>query len=256
MLDFIWLIVIIQQFWGVVLFMSIYDMNKEVLNMKKIRIAIDGPAGAGKSSVSMLVAGSLGYSYVDTGAIYRGVAYAMGNRVKIENVDKIKDILKNFSVSFKMINGVNHIYLDNKDITAYIRSEKISMLASSVSALSFVRSALMELQKQFARKGGVVMEGRDIGTVIMPDAELKIFLSASLKNRAQRRLSDLEKKGVKLSLEKLVKEIEKRDKDDSQRKTAPLKQADDAVFIDNTDMDLTQTAEFIVKKAKEIIGAH
>jgi cytidylate kinase len=223
--------------------------------MKKIRIAIDGPAGAGKSSVSMLVAESLGYSYVDTGAIYRSVAYAMGNDVKIEDEDKIRAILDNFNVSFKMIDGLNHVYLNGKDITSFIRTEKVSMMASTVSALPFVRAALLELQKQFGRQGGVVMEGRDIGTVIMPDAELKIFLTASPRNRANRRLGDLEKKGVKISLEELIEEIKKRDKQDSERKIAPLKQADDAVLLDNTEMDLAQTAEFIVKKAEKLAGA-
>ncbi len=222
--------------------------------MKKIRIAIDGPAGAGKSSVSMLVAEKLGYSYIDTGAIYRSVAYAMGEKnVKIEEEDKIRDILKDFDVSFKMIDGLNHVYLNGEDITSFIRTEKVSMLASTSSALPFVREALFELQKQFGRQGGVVMEGRDIGTVIMPDAELKIFLTASPKNRAQRRLGDLEKKGVKISLEELIEEIKKRDKQDSERKIAPLKQADDAVLLDNTEMNLAQTADFIVEKAQEIV---
>ena len=222
--------------------------------MKRIRIAIDGPAGAGKSSVSMLVAEKLGYSYIDTGAIYRSVAYAMGEKnVKIEEEDKIRDILKDFDVSFKMIDGLNHVYLNGEDITSFIRTEKVSMLASTSSALPFVREALFELQKQFGRQGGVVMEGRDIGTVIMPDAELKIFLTASPKNRAQRRLGDLEKKGVKISLEELIEEIKKRDKQDSERKIAPLKQADDAVLLDNTEMNLAQTADFIVEKAQEIV---
>ena len=222
--------------------------------MKRIRIAIDGPAGAGKSSVSMLVAEKLGYSYIDTGAIYRSVAYAMGEKnVKIEEEDKIRDILKDFDVNFKMVDGLNHVYLNGEDITSFIRTEKVSMLASTSSALPFVREALFELQKQFGRQGGVVMEGRDIGTVIMPDAELKIFLTASPKNRAQRRLGDLEKKGVKISLEELIEEIKKRDKQDSERKIAPLKQADDAVLLDNTEMNLAQTADFIVEKAQEIV---
>jgi len=224
--------------------------------MKKIRIAIDGPAGAGKSSVSMLVAESLGYSYVDTGAIYRSVAYAMGEKsVKIEEEDKIRSILENFDVSFKMIDGLNHVYLNGKDITSFIRTEKVSMMASTSSALPFVRAALFELQKKFGRQGGVVMEGRDIGTVIMPDAELKIFLTASPSNRAKRRLGDLEKKGVKITLEELIEEIEKRDKQDSERKIAPLKQADDAVLLDNTELNLVQTAEFIVKKAEKLAEA-
>jgi len=219
--------------------------------MKKIRIAIDGPAGAGKSSVSRLVAGKLGYQYIDTGAIYRSLAYAMNEKVKLEDHGGIKNILKDFDVTFKMEDDVNHVFLNGEDITPFIRTEKVSMLASSVSALPFVRESLLDMQKRFAREGGVVMEGRDIGTVIIPDAELKVFLTASPVKRAARRLSELHEKGINASFEELVKEIMKRDEQDSNRLAAPLKKADDCVLVDNSDIDLNETAELIVKYALE-----
>ncbi len=219
--------------------------------MKKIRIAIDGPAGAGKSSVSRMVAGLLGYQYVDTGAIYRSLAYAMNDTVKLEDHAGIRQLLDNFDVSFSMEDDVNHIFLNGEDITPFIRTEKVSMLASSVSALSFVREALLEMQKRYARAGGVVMEGRDIGTVIIPDAELKIFLTASPEKRAARRMLELKQKGVEITMENLVEEIKRRDDQDSKRAIAPLKIAVDGVLVDNSDIDLFETAELIVKYARE-----
>ncbi|HNW16119.1 MAG TPA: (d)CMP kinase [bacterium] len=219
--------------------------------MKKIRIAIDGPAGAGKSSVSRMVAGLLGYQYVDTGAIYRSLAYAMNDTVKLEDHAEIRQLLDNFDVSFRMKDDVNHIFLNGEDITPFIRTEKVSMLASSVSALPFVREALLEMQKRYARAGGVVMEGRDIGTVIIPDAELKIFLTASPEKRAARRMLELKQKGVEITMENLVEEIKRRDDQDSKRAIAPLKIAVDGVLVDNSDIDLFETAELIVKYARE-----
>ncbi|HPG36073.1 MAG TPA: (d)CMP kinase [bacterium] len=219
--------------------------------MKKIRIAIDGPAGAGKSSVSRMVAGLLGYQYVDTGAIYRSLAYAMNETVKLEDHAGIRQLLDNFDVSFSMEDDVNHIFLNGEDITPFIRTEKVSMLASSVSALPFVREALLEMQKRYARAGGVVMEGRDIGTVIIPDAELKIFLTASPEKRAARRMLELKAKGVEITMENLVEEIKRRDDQDSKRAIAPLKIAVDGVLVDNSDIDLFETAELIVKYARE-----
>lgn len=219
--------------------------------MKKIRIAIDGPAGAGKSSVSRMVAGLLGYQYVDTGAIYRSLAYAMNETVKLEDHAGIRQLLDNFDVSFRMEDDVNHIFLNGEDITPFIRTEKVSMLASSVSALPFVREALLEMQKKHAMSGGVVMEGRDIGTVIIPDAELKIFLTASPEKRAARRMLELKAKGVEITMENLVEEIKRRDDQDSKRAIAPLKIAHDGVLVDNSDIDLFETAELIVKYARE-----
>lgn len=219
--------------------------------MKKIRIAIDGPAGAGKSSVSRLVADKLGYQYIDTGAIYRCLALLMNDSITLSNLDGIRQLLKDFNVSFKIVEGTNRVYLNKKDVSGEIRTEKISMLASSVSAIPFVREALLSMQKEYAMEGGVVMEGRDIGTVIIPDAELKIFLTASPEKRAGRRMLDLKAKGAEMPFEKLVEEIKRRDEQDANRKTAPLKKADDAILVDNTNIDLVKTADIIVGYVKE-----
>lgn len=220
------------------------------VTMKKIRVAIDGPAGAGKSSVSRLTAERLGYSYIDTGAIYRALAFFMGDTA-VEEHDKIRELLKNFEVSFRISDGVNHVFLNGNDITAEIRTENISRKASSISAIPFVREALFEMQRKYAETGGVVMEGRDIGTVIMPDAELKIFLTASPEKRAKRRMLELEAKGQKVDFDELVKEIKERDFRDSNRAVSPLKQADDAVLVDNSGINLEQTVDVIVKYAEE-----
>lgn len=219
--------------------------------MKKIRIAIDGPAGAGKSSVSRLVADKLGYEYIDTGAIYRCLALRMNDKVELEDTEGIKGILTDFDVSFRIVDGINRVYINTLDVTGEIRTEKISMLASSVSALPFVRDALFSMQKRYAAKGGVVMEGRDIGTIIMPEAELKIFLTASPEKRAGRRMLDLKAKGAEIPFEKLVEEIKKRDEQDAGRKIAPLKKADDAILVDNTNIDLVKTADIIAAYANE-----
>jgi cytidylate kinase len=175
----------------------------------------------------------------------------MNETVKLEDHAEIRQLLDNFDVSFRMKDDVNHIFLNGEDITPFIRTEKVSMLASSVSALPFVREALLEMQKRYARAGGVVMEGRDIGTVIIPDAELKIFLTASPEKRAARRMLELKQKGVEITMENLVEEIKRRDDQDSKRAIAPLKIAVDGVLVDNSDIDLFETAELIVKYARE-----
>lgn len=216
-----------------------------------IRVAIDGPAGAGKSSVSKMVAERLGYKYVDTGSLYRTVAAVMLRKgVKLDDEKGINTILGDFKINFKMEKGVNRIYLNGAEMTKDIRTEPVSMLASSVSAIPFVRKALFDMQRKFADEGNVVMEGRDIGTVIMPDAELKIFLTASPENRAARRLKDLEARGEKKSLEELAAEIRKRDEQDANREVAPLKPAADSILLDNSDMNLEETADYIVNIAK------
>jgi CMP/dCMP kinase len=224
--------------------------------MKKIRIAIDGPAGAGKSSVSKLVAQKMEYSYVDTGAIYRSLALIMLKKgISLEKELLIERELKSFEISFKMEDGINRVSVNGEDVTPDIRTEEVSMLASSVSAIPFVRKGLFDIQRAYARNGGVVMEGRDIGTVIMPEAELKIFLTANPLKRAERRLIDLKAKGVAdITLEALAEEIRKRDEQDSNREIAPLKPAYDSVVVDNSDIDLDQTAEKIVAFALERSG--
>ncbi len=221
--------------------------------MNTVRIAIDGPAGAGKSSVSKILAERLGISYIDTGALYRCVAFEMlMNDVGLDDHRGIRRILGDLRISFKMENGRNLVFLNGREVTAQIRTEQVGMLASTVSALPFVREALFAMQRRYAEKGGVVMEGRDIGTVIMPEADLKVFLTARPESRAERRLADIRAAGKEeKSYEDLLEEIHRRDAQDSEREVCPLRPAEDAVLLDNSSLTLEQTAERIIALLKE-----
>lgn len=223
--------------------------------MKRIRIAIDGPAGSGKSSVSKMVAAELDYRYVDTGALYRVVALLLFEQDGTpDNEQLLREILSTITIDYKMQEGINHIIANGRDVTPFIRSNEVSMLASTVSAIPFVRAALLGIQQDFALQDGVVMEGRDIGTVIMPHAELKIFLVADAAIRAKRRIKQLQKKGVDTPpLNEMIAEIERRDHQDSTREIAPLKQADDGFLLNNSTIDLKQTAAEIICLAHKII---
>ncbi len=220
--------------------------------MTKLRIAIDGPAGAGKSSVSKLLAERLNLSYIDTGALYRCVAFEMiMNAVGLDDERGIRRILSDLKITFKMENGKNLVFLGGRDVTAQIRTEQVGMLASTASALPFVREALFAMQRRYAEKGAVVMEGRDIGTVIMPEAQIKIFLTAQPESRADRRMSDIKAAGQEKDYNELLDEIRRRDDQDTQREACPLRPADDAILLDNSKMDLEQTAAFIIDLAKK-----
>ncbi len=215
-----------------------------------LRIAIDGPAGAGKSTVSRLVAERLSLSYVDTGAMYRCVALLfLESGIDFGDHAAVKNLLNSMDLSFSIEKGINRLYLSGRDVTEDIRKESVSMTASKVSAIPEVRNELFNLQRDFASRGGVVMEGRDIGTVIMPDADLKIFLTASAEQRAKRRLKDLEARGEKKSLDELAAEILQRDEQDRNREVAPLVQAGDAVVVDNSQINLQETADLIADLA-------
>ncbi|HOW51712.1 MAG TPA: (d)CMP kinase [bacterium] len=220
--------------------------------MTKLRIAIDGPAGAGKSSVSKLLAERLNLSYIDTGALYRCVAFEMiMNDIGLDDEPGIRRILADLKITFKMENGRNLVFLGGRDVTAQIRTEQVGMLASTASALPFVREALFAMQRRYAEKGAVVMEGRDIGTVIMPEAQIKIFLTAKPESRADRRMLDIKTAGGQKDYNELLDEIRRRDDQDTQREACPLRPAEDAILLDNSQMDLEQTAAFIVDIAKK-----
>ena len=220
--------------------------------MTKLRIAIDGPAGAGKSSVSKLLAERLNLSYIDTGALYRCVAFEMiMNDIGLDDERGIRRILADLKITFKMENGRNLVFLGGRDVTAQIRTEQVGMLASTASALPFVREALFAMQRRYAEKGAVVMEGRDIGTVIMPEAQIKIFLTAKPESRADRRMLDIKTAGGQKDYNELLDEIRRRDDQDTQREACPLRPAEDAILLDNSQMDLEQTAAFIVDIAKK-----
>lgn len=214
-------------------------------------IAIDGPAGAGKSTIAKKVAKELGYIYVDTGALYRGMAvYFLENGVKPEETKKIAELCKNVSVTLKYEEGVQQVYLNGENVTSKLREEAVGNMASASAAIGEVRAQLLELQRNLAKEENVVMDGRDIGTNVLPDAETKIYLTASVETRANRRFLELKEKGTECVLEEIAKDIEERDYRDMHRDVAPLKQAEDAVYVDSSDMTIAEVVETILKHCK------
>ena len=203
--------------------------------MKHVAIAIDGPAGAGKSTMARACAKALGYLYVDTGAIYRTVGYYMRLMgIGPKDRDGIARLIDEVNIRIQYEDGVQHMILNGTDVTDEIRTPEMSMYASGVSAQPCVRAFLLDMQRELARTQNVVMDGRDIGTVVLPDAQVKIFLTADVRVRAERRLAELQAKGEKTSLQKVLAEMQTRDKQDSERAAAPLRQAKDAVLLDTS----------------------
>ncbi len=220
-----------------------------------INVAIDGPAGAGKSTVARRAAESLGYIYVDTGALYRTVGLKFSRTgTDISSDDAVKKLLCETAVDIRFISGEQHVFLDGEDVSGLIRTPEASMMASAVSAKPSVREFLLEMQRKLARENNVIMDGRDIGTVVLPDADVKIFLTASVKVRAERRLKELREKGENVTLQEVCADIEKRDYNDMNRAAAPLKQADDAVLADTSELDLCDSAALVVSIIKERVG--
>lgn len=216
-----------------------------------INIAIDGPAGAGKSTIAKMVSAEMGYIYVDTGALYRTVAlYITENGIADE---KIEESLGGADASLKFIGGVQRVFLGDRDVSDLIRTPEISMAASRTSAIPAVRAYLFELQKKIARENNVIMDGRDIGTVVLPDADVKIFLTASAEERANRRFKELSEKPDCPAYEEILRDIIQRDYQDMNRETAPLKQAEDAVLVDTTELTLEQSAQRIAEIIREKI---
>ncbi|WP_461815814.1 (d)CMP kinase [Faecalimonas sp.] len=214
-------------------------------------IAIDGPAGAGKSTIAKKVAKELGYIYVDTGALYRGMAvYFLENGVSTEQIDKIGLMCKDAVVTLGYEEGVQQVYLNGENISGKLREEEVGKMASVSSAIKEVRMQLLELQRDLALKENVVMDGRDIGTNVLPNAETKIYLTASVETRAKRRFLELQEKGIPCVLEKIAKDIEDRDYRDMNREVAPLKQAKDAVYIDSSEMSIDEVVAEILKHCK------
>ena len=204
-----------------------------------MRIAIDGPVGAGKSTVARGAAERLGFLYIDTGAMYRAIGvYAMQNGVSPKDAVAVEALLPSITLTFGHLNGEQHVYINGADMFPYIRTPEASMAASDVSAQPPVRAFLLEQQRAIARERSVVMDGRDIGTVVLPDAECKIFLTADPKVRAMRRWKELQAKGSDVPFEEVLADLEKRDHQDSTRAIAPLRPADDAVILDCTELDL------------------
>ncbi len=218
-----------------------------------INIAIDGPAGAGKSTIARRAAAELGYIYVDTGALYRSVAYfCISNGVDVRNAESVTAALRDIYPELRFIDGVQHVFVNDNDVSDKIRTPEVSMGASAVSAIPAVRSFLFDLQKKIAAENNVIMDGRDIGTVVLPEAQLKIFLTASPEARADRRYLELKDKPDAPSYEEVLADIIKRDHDDSTREIAPLKQADDAVLCDTTKLTLEQSVDKIIAMIKNV----
>ncbi|MBQ3355797.1 MAG: (d)CMP kinase [Oscillospiraceae bacterium] len=221
---------------------------------KVYSVAIDGPAGAGKSTMARRAAAELNFVYVDTGAIYRTIAYAvLNNGILPEETDKIDALLPQLKVKLSWKDGVQHMYLNGADVSKKIRLPEVSSMASKVSALPSVRAFLLDTQRNVAKTNSVIMDGRDIGTVVLPDADVKIYLSASAEVRAKRRFLELQEQGRSDSYEDVLKDMIERDYRDMHRQVAPLKQADDAVLLDTSDLSLEDSVAALLHIIRERI---
>ncbi len=217
-----------------------------------VNIAIDGPAGAGKSSTAKLVAKKLGYIYVDTGALYRTVGlYSIRKGIDTKNAEKVIATLPDIKVELKFVDGAQHVFLNGEDVSEAIRTPEASMGASNVSAIPKVREFLFDLQRKIAAENDCIMDGRDIGTVVLPNADVKIFLTTSVEERANRRYKEMIEKGEEADYNDILEDIKKRDYQDSHREIAPLKQADDAIYVDNGGYNLEDGAEDLLRIIKE-----
>ena len=217
-----------------------------------INVAIDGPAGAGKSTIARAAAKELGFIYVDTGALYRAVGvYCLRKEITTTDADGVGAVLNEINVELKFIDGVQHVYLNGDDVSTEIRLPEASMAASNVSAIPSVRAFLFDLQRDIAAKNNCIMDGRDIGTVVLPNAKVKIFLTADPEERAMRRFKELEEKGSTVTYQEVLDDLKVRDYNDSHREIAPLKPAEDSVVINTTGNTLEQSIDLIVRTIKE-----
>lgn len=219
-----------------------------------VNVAIDGPAGAGKSTVARAAAKALGYIYVDTGALYRAVGvYALRNKIETTDTENVAAALKNITVELKFIDGVQHVFLNADDVSEEIRLPEASMAASNVSTIPAVRAFLFDLQRDIAAKNNCLMDGRDIGTVVLPDAQVKIFLTADDEERAMRRYKELTEKGSKVTFKEVLDDLRQRDYNDSHREIAPLKPAEDSIVVNTTGLSLQGSVDAVINTIKEKI---
>lgn len=217
-----------------------------------MNVAIDGPAGAGKSTIARAAAKKLGFIYVDTGALYRAVGvYSLRNGLDTENPETVEGTLPHIQVELQFQDGVQHVLLNGEDVSEEIRTPQASMAASAVSAVPAVRRFLFDLQREIAAKNDCIMDGRDIGTVVLPQAEVKIFLTASPETRAMRRFKELQEKGAPDTYEAVLADLKQRDYNDSHRAVAPLKPAEDSVLVDTSALTLSQSVEKVLEVIKE-----
>ncbi|MTD30076.1 (d)CMP kinase [Planomicrobium sp. YIM 101495] len=218
----------------------------------QIQIAIDGPAAAGKSTIAKIVAGRLGYVYIDTGAMYRAITLkALNKGIDLSSNEKIGALLESTDIDLQPSDSGQLVFLDGDNVTEAIRSQAVTAAVSEISAHESVRMQMAELQQRLAEGRGVVMDGRDIGTHVLPAAQLKVFMSASVEERARRRFAENGLRGIETPLVELQAEIAARDKMDSERKVAPLKQAEDAIYLDTTELSIEQAADEILALAEE-----
>ena len=220
--------------------------------MKNLVVAIDGPAGAGKSTVAQLAARKLGCTYIDTGAMYRAVAWKTLQRKQPVTDELILDVVKDVHVELAYVEGKTTVSVDGTDVTGEIRTPEVTAIVSQVAALGPVRSRMVELQRRMAAKGSVLMDGRDIATSVLPDANVKIFLTASIEERARRRFKEMQEKGYNVSLEELQKDIAARDKADSEREITPLVQAPDAELLDTSNMGIDEVVQAIIDRCSRV----
>ena len=220
-----------------------------------INVAIDGPAGAGKSTIAKRIAGDMEYLYIDTGAMYRTLAYkAIKNGIEIKDEQSVTAMLSDTKLDIVYSGGMQRMLADGIDVTDCIRTPEVSAGASDISAIPFVRKWLLDTQRSLAENNNCLMDGRDIGTVVLPDADVKIFLTASPETRAQRRFDELKEKGLDVTYQKVLEDMKERDKNDSTRACAPLKQADDAVFVDTSSLTFEESVSLIKQIISDKVG--
>lgn len=222
--------------------------------MKSIAVAVDGPSGAGKSTIARAAAGRLGFVYVDTGAMYRTIGLAVCRAgVQLGDTAGILPVLPGIEVNLSYEDGVQHVLLNGEDVSDLIRTPEMSKYASFVSAVPEVRAFLLDTQRDMAKKCSVIMDGRDIGTVILPDAEVKIFLTASPEARARRRYLELQQKGENVTLDEVLADMIQRDRDDTTRAEAPLRQAEDAVLVDTSELTLEESMDAVEAVIRRVL---
>ena len=218
--------------------------------MKKLVVAIDGPAGAGKSTIAKLAAEKLGYAYIDTGAMYRAVAWKTLQQKKEVTDELIVEVVKDIKVRLQYADGATKVFVDDYEVTGEIRTPEINAIVSQVAALGPVREKMVAQQREMAENDSVLMDGRDIATNVLPNADVKIFLTASIEERARRRFKEMQEKGFSVEFEKLKADIAARDKADSEREISPLVQAEDAELLDTSDMSIDEVVQAILDRCK------
>ena len=221
---------------------------------KKIVIAIDGPAGSGKSTAAKNLARKLGFTYLDTGAMYRAITFLAIQNGIVENVEAVIEMTKNVSLKLKYENGVTRVFANDHEVTEQIRSTEVNSKVSEISTIPEVRKEMVKIQKRMGQEENLVAEGRDVTTVVFPDADVKFFITATIDKRAHRRLIDFQNINVDISYDDVKANLEKRDKIDSGREISPLRKSEDAIELDNTGLTPEQDLEYLYKKVKEVLA--